>query len=244
MARCLGVLIAATAMLAAACQSAPRALPTTKPEPTPSPTIQAAKPAAEKATAEKPAPPPEPTVAAPKPDPSPPPVALYVVNTAPDGLSLRPSPGAPDRIKVWPDGTRLEGTGPEQQAAGRGWRPVRDPDGNQGWAAAEFLSQSPPAAAAPKPAGPEKPQPAPSGAQPTPSAPAAPAAAPKPPQTPPVVQKPAGNCHPSYPDFCIPPPPPDLNCNSPALGGRKRFTVRQPDPHGFDRDRDGVGCES
>jgi hypothetical protein len=49
------------------------------------------------------------------------------------------------------------------------------------------------------------------------------------------------NCDPSYPDFCIPPPPPDLNC---ADISQKRFTVSGSDPHGFDRDNDGVGCES
>jgi micrococcal nuclease len=61
----------------------------------------------------------------------------------------------------------------------------------------------------------------------------------------PVPVPTSGACHPSYPDFCIPPPPPDLDC--PEIG-RKDFTVRwdvpSPDPHGFDRDRDGVGCES
>ena len=51
----------------------------------------------------------------------------------------------------------------------------------------------------------------------------------------------ASNCDPSYPDFCIPSPPPDLNC--PDIG-KKRFTVTGSDPHGFDRDGDGVGCES
>ena len=50
-------------------------------------------------------------------------------------------------------------------------------------------------------------------------------------------------CDPSYPDFCIPPAPPDLNCTSSLIAGRKNFTVRQPDPHNFDADRDGVGCE-
>jgi len=45
----------------------------------------------------------------------------------------------------------------------------------------------------------------------------------------------------SYPDFCIPPPPPNLNCND--VDGRD-FTVFQPDPHGFDRDKDGEGCET
>lgn len=52
-------------------------------------------------------------------------------------------------------------------------------------------------------------------------------------------------CHPSYPDFCIPHAPPDLDC--PDVTGRKPFRVRHdvadPDPHGFDRDRDGSGCE-
>lgn len=48
-------------------------------------------------------------------------------------------------------------------------------------------------------------------------------------------------CDASYPDFCIPPPPPDLNC--PDVQGKKPFRVRQPDPHGFDRDHDGWGCE-
>lgn len=52
-------------------------------------------------------------------------------------------------------------------------------------------------------------------------------------------------CHASYPDFCIPSPPPDLDC--PQITGRKPFRVRHdvanPDPHAFDRDRDGRGCE-
>jgi len=78
-------------------------------------------------------------------------------------------------------------------------------------------------------------QPAP---PPAPAAPPAPAPQPKP------EAKPAADCHPSYPDFCIPPAPPDLDCTSPLLAGRKNFTVRQPDPHRFDADKDGVGCES
>jgi micrococcal nuclease len=54
-----------------------------------------------------------------------------------------------------------------------------------------------------------------------------------------------GNCAPSYPDVCIPPPPPDLDCGQISF---RRFrvvhNVASPDPHGFDGDRDGVGCES
>jgi len=48
-------------------------------------------------------------------------------------------------------------------------------------------------------------------------------------------------CDPSYPDFCIPPPPPDLDCKDIA---RKGFKVLPPDPHRFDGDHDGIGCES
>lgn len=49
------------------------------------------------------------------------------------------------------------------------------------------------------------------------------------------------DCDPSYPDFCIPPPPPDLDCK---YIPQKRFTVLQPDLHRFDGDKDGIGCES
>lgn len=48
------------------------------------------------------------------------------------------------------------------------------------------------------------------------------------------------NCDPSYPDACIAPPPPKLNCDDVR---EKNFKVRGADPHGFDRDKDGVGCE-
>ncbi len=52
----------------------------------------------------------------------------------------------------------------------------------------------------------------------------------------------ATECHPSYPDFCIPPPPPNRNCDD--ISGRG-FTVLSPDPHGLDgNDNDGIGCES
>lgn len=52
----------------------------------------------------------------------------------------------------------------------------------------------------------------------------------------------AGNCDPSYPDVCIPSPPPDLDCGDIP---HRRFKVLPPDPHGFDgNDNDGLGCES
>jgi len=49
------------------------------------------------------------------------------------------------------------------------------------------------------------------------------------------------DCDSSYPDVCIPSPPPDLDCTDIS---DKKFTVLSPDPHGFDRDGDGIGCES
>ena len=48
-------------------------------------------------------------------------------------------------------------------------------------------------------------------------------------------------CDPAYPGVCIPPPPPDLDCGEISHG---RFQVLASDPHGFDRDKDGIGCES
>ena len=50
-----------------------------------------------------------------------------------------------------------------------------------------------------------------------------------------------GDCDSSYPDTCIPSPPPDLNCGDIP---NKNFKVTGNDPHGFDRDGDGIGCES
>jgi hypothetical protein len=49
-------------------------------------------------------------------------------------------------------------------------------------------------------------------------------------------------CAPEYPDFCIPPPPPDLDCVD--VLPHTNFTVLQPDPHRFDADKNGIGCEA
>ena len=51
---------------------------------------------------------------------------------------------------------------------------------------------------------------------------------------------PAWHCDPAYPDACIPSPPPDLRCVDVPYRG---FRVLPPDPQGFDRDQDGLGCE-
>lgn len=58
------------------------------------------------------------------------------------------------------------------------------------------------------------------------------------PPTPPPAAP--ANCDSSYPTVCIRPPPPDLDC---ADVPYKNFRVLQPDPHRFDGNRDGFGCE-
>lgn len=47
-------------------------------------------------------------------------------------------------------------------------------------------------------------------------------------------------CDPSYPTVCIEPPPPDLDCRDIPYTD---FVVRAPDPHRFDGNGDGRGCE-
>jgi micrococcal nuclease len=65
----------------------------------------------------------------------------------------------------------------------------------------------------------------------------------------PVVRKPvqiapaaaqSSKCDRAYPDVCIPPGPPDLDCSDIS---DRRFRVVGADPHKFDGNRDGVGCE-
>jgi hypothetical protein len=44
----------------------------------------------------------------------------------------------------------------------------------------------------------------------------------------------------SYPTVCIPPSPPDLDCGDIPY---RHFKVLPPDPHRFDGDHDGFGCD-
>jgi micrococcal nuclease len=68
---------------------------------------------------------------------------------------------------------------------------------------------------------------------------------PPPPGPPPPPPPPGQNCHASYPTVCIPPPPPDLDCGQiPHRNFVVRWDVPDPDPHRFDGDRDGTGCET
>ena len=50
-----------------------------------------------------------------------------------------------------------------------------------------------------------------------------------------------GECDSAYPDVCIPPPPPDLDCGDLEFSD---IRVLSPDPHNLDADGDGVGCRS
>ncbi|MEB3228850.1 MAG: thermonuclease family protein [Synechocystis sp.] len=50
----------------------------------------------------------------------------------------------------------------------------------------------------------------------------------------------ANGCDPAYPDFCLAPRIPDLDCKDVSA---RRFRVLPPDPHRFDGDGDGIGCE-
>jgi len=47
-------------------------------------------------------------------------------------------------------------------------------------------------------------------------------------------------CDISYLPLCIPPPPPDLNCSDIPY---TNFAVEFPDPHNFDSNGNGIGCE-
>ena len=73
----------------------------------------------------------------------------------------------------------------------------------------------------------------------SPSDPVAPL--PAPPPVAPTAPPANGNCDPSYPGVCIAPSPPDLDCGDITL---RRFEVLPPDPHRFDGDNNGIGCES
>jgi micrococcal nuclease len=65
------------------------------------------------------------------------------------------------------------------------------------------------------------------------------------PIAPPVA--PPSDCDPSYPTLCLPIGAADIDCPEMYAQGIARFPVvwslPNPDPHGFDGDADGIGCE-
>ena len=59
----------------------------------------------------------------------------------------------------------------------------------------------------------------------------------------PEFRPPVPRCDPSYAGACIPPPPPDLDCDDlGALGIHGEVRVVGSDPHGLDADGDGIAC--
>lgn len=53
--------------------------------------------------------------------------------------------------------------------------------------------------------------------------------------------QPSNGCDPNYSGACIPAYPPDLDCGEITA---RRFQSIGSDPHRFDRDKDGIACES
>jgi endonuclease/exonuclease/phosphatase family metal-dependent hydrolase len=84
------------------------------------------------------------------------------------------------------------------------------------------------------PAAPPVPRPAPTATPMTPTSSATSATAGA------VDQQQAGNCDPSYPTLCIPIGVGDLDCRDITA---RRFPVTGADPHRFDGDGNGIGCE-
>lgn len=69
--------------------------------------------------------------------------AFVVANTGGDGVYLRRTPQAGDKLAAWPDNTRLDEIGPEQTISGVVWRQVRAPDGTAGFVPAQYTAVAP-----------------------------------------------------------------------------------------------------
>jgi len=79
----------------------------------------------------------------PSPVPTPASRFFVVVNTGGQGLFLRPEPNRNNApITTLPDGTRLEQIGEDVPGPDFVWRPVRTPDGLEGYVAVDFLAPS------------------------------------------------------------------------------------------------------
>ena len=67
-----------------------------------------------------------------------------VVNTGPEGLFLRPDHNRDNPpVKTLPDGTIVTIVGEDFVGPDRVWKHVQDPEGAQGWVAADFLQPVP-----------------------------------------------------------------------------------------------------
>jgi hypothetical protein len=66
--------------------------------------------------------------------------SYVIVNTLGRGMVLREAPGSARRGRLWPDGSRLDGLGAQQEGYGWTWLLVRDPDGNDGWIPSAYVA--------------------------------------------------------------------------------------------------------
>ena len=71
------------------------------------------------------------------------PTLLVVANTGGDGVVVRRVPATGDIIRGWLDGTPMLVVGEDKQVDGKVWKNVKDPLGNVGWVAAEYLAVPP-----------------------------------------------------------------------------------------------------
>ena len=164
--------------------------------------------------------------------PTEPPQEITAVSTI--DLKVRNGPGTGyPQTGVLKQGTRVVLWGISQDQA---WF-----QHEQGWSSAAYMtteadtSSLPVVLAEPQPTSAPPPTTKPPTSAPQPVAPRPTIV--KPPPTNPPAQS---NCDPSYPDFCLPRGIGDLDC--PDIPYR-RFRVLPPDPHRFDGDFDGIGCE-
>ena len=66
-------------------------------------------------------------------------ITCVVGNTGGEGVFIRSAPQSGEKIEAWWDGSKMVAIGPDEVAGGRSWKNVRDPDGNVGFIAAEYL---------------------------------------------------------------------------------------------------------
>ena len=64
---------------------------------------------------------------------------VTVAHTGGDGVYLHTTPRMADRLVAWSDGTRLQVAGDDVIGDGHRWTLVRDPAGQLGWVAADYL---------------------------------------------------------------------------------------------------------
>jgi len=63
---------------------------------------------------------------------------LRIANTGGEGAYIRRTTNMDDRLRPWPDNTRLQVIGPDASTNGTQWKNVQDPAGNQGWIPVQF----------------------------------------------------------------------------------------------------------